>query len=329
MAHDLDLLTSTTPDSTDIPTTLALDATTQDIPTEPARDEQAAPEPSRDEQAAPELTPDEAAALHSLDDTVIRAMPEPSVLWDERPMRMTEPAPRRPISTWVLVAVVAVVSFVAGGVTARLTAQVPLLFAQHEQPHETTASYVVPDQQEPESPAEEQPQDEPVDAPSYDTGYDTDDGWQNEDVPDESADDSWQTEDTTSEDEGGQDDSTITWDIDGTGDRSLSYDYEDGRVTLDYDGNSFSLDLGGGGLGFGGSDDEDALVDEQPSETDDGYSYEGQDTGYDSGSGTDNGYGFDSGTGYDTSEDRDREVWGTPRDYDTPRSWGWGLGYHS
>lgn len=220
----------------------AQDSRIPDNPTPPPSDNpEAVPQPQPTIRRAtvqlPErdLSPDEDAALRSLDDTVIRLSPESSVIWDtDAPLRrpQPEPVPRRPLSTWVLVAVVAVVSFVAGGITARLSSQMPLLVSTPKEPLESTASYVETSdaQDEPVPTEEDESYDRtPSNAPSYDTGYDTTD-----DVIDEEA-----SGDATDAPE----DTTLTWNFDDTGDRSLSYDYDRDRVTLDLDGNSVSVDL--------------------------------------------------------------------------------------
>ena len=88
---------------------------------------------------------DEEQAYRSLDDTVMRPMPESEVIWDAEPIRRPVPSaePRWPrIRTGALVAAVAVVSFVAGGLTARMSSQVPVLFAHKDEPIEATASSI-------------------------------------------------------------------------------------------------------------------------------------------------------------------------------------------
>ena len=240
------------------------------------------------------LTPDESEAMHTLDDTVVRPLPDPVAIWEriETEQREQEPtiAPRK-LSTWALVAVVAVVSFVAGGLTARLSSQVPVLFSQKEPVTEVVASYKEPATEEQEEPEEPAVTTSSTPEPERNTGYDTtDDAYPQERQDDGSQDVSWQDQDDTDDQ-----DTTLTWDIDNTGDRSLSYDYENDRVTLDYDGSSMTLDLDGL-LNGTAPDDETSSIDE--------YSYIP-----------------DGGTGYDSEEQRDWYEWGSPRDVTTRSPW--------
>lgn len=243
------------------------------------------------------LAPDEEQAMRSLDDTVVRPLPEPVAIWEhvetERREREPEASPHK-LGTWALVAAVAVVSFVAGGITARLSSQAPVLFPREEPVTEVAASYEEPTADEPEEPVRTTP---PASEPEQDTSYDTtDDGSQQEFRNDETQDDSWQDQDEESDR-----DTTLTWDIDNTGDRSLSYDYESDRVTLDYDGTSMTLDL-------------DSLL--NGTTPDDGTSAEDE-------------YRYipDGNTGYDTEERRDWFEWTSP--YGGTTQSPWGDGYRS
>ena len=118
-----------------------------------------------------------------------------------------------------LVAGVALVSFVAGGVTSRLSSQVPVLFGQETKTTESQASYTeknpeqtLPDQAPaPEAPAQSdpnadqaptdqqaptEPSDQTPNPPSYDTGDDTTDDWGNNDSwnNDGNVSDSWNSD---------------------------------------------------------------------------------------------------------------------------------------
>lgn len=218
---------------------------------------------------------DEEQAYRSLDDTVMRPMPEPEAIWDAEPIRRPVPStePRWPrIRTGVLVAAVAVVSFVAGGLTARMSSQVPVLFAPKDEPIEATASY---EQPAPVEQLEEQVQEqvesyEPVEQESeptadegYDTGYSTD----------------YDTGYDTTEDHG------LQWNFAPESNGSLGYDNENNEVTLNYDGYSVTFTL-------------DDLLGTNGSTSYETYSTQEQTQGY------------DSGTGYDTEEQRDRDSWG-------------------
>ena len=196
-----------------------------------------------------------------------------------------------------LVAGVAVVSFVAGGVTARMGSQMPVLFAERQQPLESIASLVeqaAPEQQEPlqvESPeapvAEETEAPTDVNPPSYDTGDDTTDDapWTTqEDSPWHTREDtSWDTDDTQTD--GDQTDEnrhneTLWYEYTGDeGDRGFSLDTQDNSVTFDYDGHSIGFTF------------EDLI-----SNKDDLYK-------------NDQHYQYDGGTGDDVTNP-ERDVWG-------------------
>lgn len=218
---------------------------------------------------------DEEQAYRSLDDTVMRPMPEAEVIWDAEPIRRPVPSPEPHwprIRTGVLVAAVAVVSFVAGGLTARMSSQVPVLFAPKDEPIEATASYEQPAPvEQPEEQVQEQvesyepveQESEPTTDESYDTGYSTD----------------YDTGYDTTEDHG------LQWNFAPESNGSLGYDNESNEVTLNYDGYSVTFTL------------DDLLG------TDDS-------TGYEADPSQEQTHGHDSGTGYDTEEQRDRDSWG-------------------
>ncbi len=221
---------------------------------------------------------DEEQAYRSLDDTVMRPMPEAETIWDAESIRRPAPTaePRWPrVKTGALVAAVAVVSFVAGGLTARMSSQVPVLFAQRDEPVEATASYeqAAPVEQ-PEQPAESyEPveQDEPTADEGTDTGYSTD----------------YDTGYDTTED------NSLQWNFAPESNGSVGYDTNDNEVTLNYDGYSVTFTL------------DDLLGTNDGSGSETGYTQE-QVNGYGNGGDT----RYDSGTGYDTEEQRDRDSWG-------------------
>ena len=265
--------------------------TTQPKPTttsaaNPAPVEAAAPSESQKARQ----TPDQEAALESLDITSTRMMPVPEPLWEPLPPEAHEEPRterRRGLPTLALMCVVAVVSFVAGGVTARMSAQMPLVFPQKDEPVENTASFVQEPEQEVQeaAPVAEEPEQEEPETQVYtydngsDTGYDT-------------------TDDTPATPDAPQ--TTHRWDFDSEGDRFLTYDDENGRVTVDYDDYTFSFDV------------DDLLVDE--GETDEQKQVQKNDTSWDyyfspsePTSNRTREYGY--GTGYDTDSDRDLYGW--------------------
>lgn len=230
---------------------------------------------------------DEEQAVRSLDDTIMRPVPIRDTLWTETARVQTEAtrpqAPSHRVPTGVLMCIVAVVSFVAGGVTARLSSQMPVLFAEQPAATETVAAYH-PTAQEDEEEAtqpettEEQETPESVTAPpSYDTGYDT-------------------TDDTTDSD---SDDTVWQWNFNDTGDESLTYQPETNEVTIDYDGYSLTVPIG-------------ELIGNRTELTD---LYSQQDTT----ERTCRERTWDDGTGYDTEEDRDWYV----RHDSPSRTYGW------
>ncbi len=244
---------------------------------------------------------DEADALRSLDDTICRPMPDQVRIWEADRVDVEEeqrsPFPKPRLSTAALVAGVAVVSFVAGGITARLSSQVPVLFQQDEpKPIESTAVYTPTNE-----PAEEEPEEEaPV---------------EQEETEPQGISETWNTyqsprdQTTTEDDTGGSPERTYTWDLDSEGDRTISYDYDADRMTLDYDGYSFTVDL-----------DQMMGWPEDTSQTD----------GYGSSerwSDPSDGYRYDTGTGYDTEETRDRYQWNSGPGWGG--IYGWGGGYRS
>lgn len=247
-----------------------------------------AQEPTTEQASKPILRrtlSDEEQAYRSLDDTVMRPMPEPSVIWEAEPLRreppQDEPQKMR-LSTGFLVGAVAIVSFVAGGMTARLSSQMPVLFSQPAEPIEATASYVEPSAQEAEPTEEPSPTyEETTSAPSQDTGYvtDYDTGYDT-------------TDDSTTEHD-------VQWNFAPDSGGSVGYDNDDRQVTVDYDGYSMTFTL------------DDLLGTNDSYDTTDGYSQRDRTDSY--------GYG----TGYDTEEDRDYNNWQrtTPQSY----GWGyWG-----
>jgi len=206
---------------------------------------------------------DEDQALNTLDDTTFRPLPELTGVWE--PLEPT-PEPAKPdtgkmskLRLRALVAGVAVVSFVAGGITARMGSQMPVLFAERQHPIESIASLVeqaAPEQQEPlqvespEVPVAQEPE-EPTDVnpPSYDTGDDTTDDapWTTqEDSPWHTREDtSWDTDDSQTDgdqtDENHHDE-TLWYEYTGDeGDRGFSLDTQDNSVTFDYDGHSIGF----------------------------------------------------------------------------------------
>lgn len=232
---------------------------------------------------------DEEQAYRSLDDTVMRPMPEAEVIWDAEPIRRPAPStePHWPrIRTGVLIAVAAVVSFVAGGLTARMSSQVPVLFARNDEPVEATASYEqAPSAEQVEQPVqnyepvqESEPleqESEPTVDESYDTGYSTD----------------YDTDYDTTEDHG------LQWDFAPESNGSLGYDTDNNEVTLNYDGYSITFTL------------DDLLG------TDESTGYEPDPT-------QEQTYGYDGGTGYGTEGQRDRDSWGWPGGGSGGYGWG-------
>ena len=185
---------------------------------------------------------DEEQAYRSLDDTVMRPMPESEVIWD---------------AEGALVAAVAVVSFVAGGLTARMSSQVPVLFAHKDEPIEATASYEQPAPvEQPEEQVQEQVEIyEPVEQesePTADEGYGTD----------------YDTGYDTTEDH------SLQWNFAPESNGSLGYDNENNEVTLNYDGYSVTFTL-------------DDLLGTDDSTSYETYSTQEQTHGYDGGTGYD------------------------------------------
>lgn len=232
---------------------------------------------------------DEEPTFHSLDDTVMRPIPARPAVWSDelrRPRQEERPKTSR-IPIVALVCVVAVISFVAGGVVARLSSQMPVLLAQKTEPSNSQASYeqepreiVEETQSEPVEEPDATQQDEQSDsAPSSDMGYDT-----VSDTPDQT------TTDTN-------DDNSWRWDLDEEGNESITYDPYTNQVTIDYEGYSFSMPIGEL-IGDGG--DESTTY--SPNSTDDSYLQNRT---------------YDDSTGYNTQENRDWYEW------NTPRSFGW------
>ncbi len=297
MATNLDhSTTSSQPDAIKeepqtIPATTPLESDKVPAPKEAASQQQADCKPTHNDPKTvirrPVPLSDEDAAVRSLDDTVMRPLPYHSTICaDEirRPQQEQRPTSKPRISTAVLVCVVAVVSFVAGGVVARLSSQVPVLFSQEAEKTHTQASYeqkvvepVTESQSEPEQDLEATPNEQTHNPPSYDTGYDT-----VEETPNQS--------DPTADDT-----NTWQWNLDDEGNESISYDPYNNQVTIDYDGYSLSVPIsdlvGDGNNGYSPT---------APNGTDDYYA-------------PNRTYG--DGTGYDTEETRDRNVWGSPRSY--------------
>lgn len=234
---------------------------------------------------------DEAQAVRSLDDTTInvlgdttiRTLPNHESIWAED-KRVTSETTRRSwkrIPTFALVGAVAVVSFVAGGVFARMSAQMPTLVAGQPAPSENTASCdpVAPKTQEE---SEEQKEDSTHNPPSYDTGYDT-------------------TDDAPPSNSSPNDDTTHRYDFDEEGNESLEYDEDTGLVTIDYDGYSLTVPIDEL-LGDDHELDYWSLIDS--------YGQNTQNYG-DQTHGRDRDHRYDYGTGYDTEEERDRYGWGS------------------
>lgn len=241
---------------------------------------------------------DEEQAYRSLDDTVMRPMPESEVIWDAEPIRRPASGgePHWPrIKTGVLVAVVAVVSFVAGGLTARMSSQVPVLFERPEKPIEATASYeqTAPSEQAApvEQPEEQVESYEPVEqVESYEPVEQ-----ESEPAPDESYDTGYGTDYDTGHDTG--EDHGLQWNFAPESNGSLGYDNDNNEVTLNYDGYSVTFTL----------DDLLGTDDSSSSETDSTW---------------EQAPGYDSGTSYDTEGQRDRDSWGWPDRGNSGFGWG-------
>ena len=239
---------------------------------------------ARSESSPADTRADDAAqAVRSLDDTTIRVLPHHEPIWTESKRTVPEAASRpwKRAPLFALIGAVAAVSFVAGGVFARLSAQMPMLVSGQSAPTESAASYnpVAPKtQDEPEV-----PQGEPThNPPSYDTGYDTTD-----DVP------------TSNSSPNG--DTTHRFDFDDEGNESLMYDEDTGMVTVDYDGYSLTVPI------------DELLGDDQSLDywsLPNSYGQRTQEYG-DQSHGRDRDYRYDYGTGYDTEEERDRYGWGS------------------
>lgn len=226
---------------------------------------------------------DEDEALQSLDDTTIRPLPEVSAFWEpiDAPVQVSAPTPddavRTRRRTVALVGAVAIVSFIAGGFTARMSAQMPVLFAKAPEPVETTAAFEqpAPVTDTTQEPVGSDPEPTP-NPPSYDIGYDTTEhSWGDEDDDKDKDFDSGADE---------QDETDLRWNFDDQGDRSVSYDNDDQRVTVDYDDYSFSFTL------------DDLLNTDNGSEERNYYEYAPRQR-------------YDSGTGYD-STDAERDSYG-------------------
>ena len=190
---------------------------------------------------------DEDEALKALDDTSFRPLPELSAVWE--PLKPapadTMPTQGRPepgrfakLRLYALVAGVAVVSFVAGGLTARLSSQMPVLFADKPRATEVTASF-----QEPAEPTDTQ--EEPVE----ETDAETDEKLTIEPIVpsppsiDTTVDAPEVTVDAPEVTDDYSDEPTHRWDFDSEGDRSISYDSDRNNVTFDYDGYTFDFTL--------------------------------------------------------------------------------------
>ena len=181
---------------------------------------------------------DEEEALKSLDDaSLTRTMPQPIPLWepdDSADTTPATPATHSRMPTIALICIVGVASFVAGGMTARLSSQVPLLFPQKAEPQTEVSTAYAPvtsttDAQQEQGEAEVEGERnvwEYAPETSYEYG---------EDVPD--------SEPVAKETSPAPDAPSYRWDFDSEGDRSISYDTDDNRVTFDYDGYLFSMDL--------------------------------------------------------------------------------------
>ena len=181
-------------------------------------------------------TNDEHEALKSLDDTSFRTLPD--AIWEPEPAAPpAEVAPRGlspRVKTGILVSAVAVVSFVAGGVTARLSSQAPLLFAQEPAAREVTASF---DQRlEPAHPVEEEAEPEveavPDDTPAYE-----------DDSEDAGPDDLFELDHRQEQEvPEPQDKSTDwSWRYDDQDGNSVTYDPEHDQVNIDYYGYTLSV----------------------------------------------------------------------------------------
>lgn len=223
---------------------------------------------------------DEAQAVRSLDDTTIRVLPNHESIWTDEKNAPEEPKRHiwKHAPTFALVASVAVVSFVAGGIFARLSAQMPMLVADQPAAVESAASY------SPVAPKAQEEVEETIthNPPSYDTGYDTTDD----------------TPTTNSSPNGG---TTHRYDFDDEGDESLVYDEDTGMVTVDYNGYTLTVPVEEL-LGEDYSLDFWTLTDSYGQNT---QEYGNQPYG------RDRDYRYDYGTGYDTEEERDRYGWGS------------------
>lgn len=260
--------------------------------------------------------------------------PYASPLWERvDPLRIPNerPKPSR-LRTAAVVCSVAVVSFLAGGLTSRMSSQVPMLFGQNNQPVESVASYTPRTTQDEADDAEKNAPErdtaqtddtapkattngtEPTDTSKNNgkdksdksTGTTTDKTPTSKDKDSSTSDtksDSSSTNKNTNRDTS-NDSPYNTWYFNDNGDESISYNRDEGTVTIDYDGYRLTAptqDL------FG---DEELLeqwyqpygMSDDYSDYGDPYSYDYYGYGY--------GYGDDYGTGYDTEEDRDRRSWG-------------------
>ena len=242
-------------------------------------------------------------------------------LW-ERIAAVTSPAERskvKRLATVALVCAVAVVSFVAGGLTSRLSSQMPILFG-HGEETQSVASY---------TPHMTQRDTEDADDPSATTTTDTqanpretdartttkDDGSTDKyttTTDKDSTSDSKNTGDsknkTTRDKNSTKDDSdsyTDKWYFNTDGDESISYDSDKDTYTIDYDGYTLTVPT-------------DEFFDDEIIER--WYSPYGDSDMYDYY--YDYGYGYGDETGYDTEEDRDRRSWGGQSDEGTSNGWG-------
>ena len=263
-----------------------------------------------------------------------------SPLWERvDPLKIPSdrPKPSR-LRTAAVVCGVAVVSFLAGGLTSRMSSQVPMLFGQNNQPVESVASYTPRTTQDEADDAEKNaperntaqtdataPKGTTTDKDSTDTSKDNDKdksdkstGTTTDKTPtskDKDSGDSSSKNDSSSTNKNTNRDTSSdspynTWYFNDNGDESISYNRDEDTVTIDYDGYSLTApteDL------FGSED----LLEQwyQPRGNSDGYGSSndygdyGDPYGYDYYY-YDYGYGDDYGTGYDTEEDRDRRNWG-------------------
>jgi len=259
-----------------------------------------------------------------------------SPLWERvDPLKIPSdrPKPSR-LRTAAVVCGVAVVSFLAGGLTSRMSSQVPMLFGQNNQPVESVASYVPRTNQDEADAEKNAPErnttqtdatapkgtttDKDTTDTSKDSGKDKSDkstGTTTDKTPtskDKDSGDSSSKNDSSSTNKNTNRDTSSdspynTWYFNDNGDESISYNRDEGTVTIDYDGYSLTApteDL------FGSED----LLEQwyQPRGNSDGYGSSddyGDPYGYDYYY-YDYGYGDDYGTGYDTEEDRDRRNWG-------------------